>query len=47
MKAELTEVIVSGNGYGCPGAWALLGEMVSELDNAGIVLQHCSDFHLN
>ena len=43
----LTEVIVPGDGYPCSGAGALLGEMVSKLDNAVVVLQHGGDFHLH
>lgn len=43
----LTHVIVSRDGHGGSGAGTLLGEVVAEFEDAGVVLQHGGDLHLN
>lgn len=43
----LTHVIVSCDGHGSSSARTLLGEMVAELEDAGVVLQHRGNLHLN
>lgn len=42
----LTHIVVSGDGHGGSGSRALLGEVVAELEDAGVVLQHAGDLHL-
>lgn len=42
----LTHIVVPGYGHGCPGARPLLCEVVAELEDAGVVLQHGGDLHL-
>ena len=43
----LTHVVVSGDGHGGPGPGPLLGEVVAELQYAGVVLQHGGNLHLH
>lgn len=43
----LTHVIVSCDGNGRSGAGTLLGEVVAESEDAGVVLQHGGDLHLH
>lgn len=47
VGALLTHVVVSRDGHGGSGAGALLGEVVAEFEDAGVVLQHGGDLHLN
>lgn len=45
--ALLTHVIVSCDGHGGSGTRTLLVKVVAKLEDAGIVLQHGGDLHLN
>ena len=45
--AFLTHVVVPCDGHGRSGAGTLLGEVVSEFEDAGVVLQHGGDLHLH
>lgn len=47
VRAFLTHVVVSRDGHGGSGAGTLLGEVVAEFEDAGVVLQHGGDLHLN
>lgn len=46
MTVFLTHVIVSCDGHGGSGPRALLAEVVAELEDTGVVLQHGGDLHL-
>jgi len=43
----LTHVVVPRDRHAGPGARALLREVVPELEDAGVVLQHGGDLHLH
>lgn len=42
-----TKVIVVHHGVGASETWALLGEMVAELQQRGVFLQHACYLHLH
>lgn len=47
VVACLTHVVVSRDGHGSSGAGTLLGEVVAEFEDAGVVFQHGGDLHLD
>lgn len=47
FRASLTHVVVSRDGHGGSGTGTLLGEVVAEFEDAGVVLQHGGDLHLD
>ncbi len=43
----LTQIIVAHHGIRSTQAWALLGEVVSKLQQSSVLLQNVSHLHLN
>lgn len=47
MEKHLTQVVVFSDSRCYPGSWALLCELVSKLEDLGVLLQHLGNLHLH